>query len=254
LGKAVEISDEVPVRVRWKLNDPSTPGLPSEQKQRFLTAQLNKVRPEHVWDAVQLLIAGYADHRFAPSTDYDVVTDEGSRLPPKAVFGVAVMLALGMEAGPANFTAGVGSRCFRTIENAGFRIVRKDEEPAEPPPLIPEDQYWTEGNKKLSSHMKRERSPAASRAKKSRFKAMHGKLFCEKCGLVPVEHYGTIYAESCIGVHHRYVQVQDMTENHRTTLDSLQCLCANCHRLEHKILKAEGQDGVPPTSLPRPPC
>ena len=242
LGKAVDITDEVPVRIRWQLSSPSSPRLVSVKTQRLPTSELNKVRPEHVWEAVQLLIAGYADHPFSPSTDYDVVTEEGNRLPPKAVFGIAAKLALGFEVGPAHFTAGISSPCFRSIEDAGYRIAPKNEQPPELPLLVPEDHYWTEGNKKLASHMKRERSPAASRAKKSHFKALHGKLFCEKCGLVPVEHYGTTYAESCIEVHHRYVQVQDMPENHRTTLDSLQCLCANCHRLEHKILKTAGSE------------
>jgi len=239
VGKAVEITDEVPVRIRWQLSAFNVPPLPPTQKKRLPASELNKVRPEHVWEAVQLLVAGYAEHPFAPSIDYDVVTDEGSRLPPKAVFGIAAKLALGREVGPNDFTAGVSSSCFRRIEHAGYRIVRKNESPVESPLLIPEDQYWTEGNKKLIAHMKRERSPAASRAKKSQFKALHGKLFCEKCKFAPVEYYGTTHAESCIEVHHRHVQVQDMTANHRTTLDSLQCLCANCHRLEHKMLKAE---------------
>jgi 5-methylcytosine-specific restriction protein A len=101
-----------------------------------------------------------------------------------------------------------------------------------------EDVSWTEGSTKLIIHKKRERSPAAAKAKKSQFKATHGKLFCERCGLVPVEHYSTPHAESCIEVHHRAVQIKDMTQEHRTTLDMLQCLCANCHRLEHKLLVA----------------
>lgn len=240
LAHAIDVTDEVPVRVRWRLTNPAPPASASVATQRLPVSELNKVRPDHVWQAVQLLLDGYVDHPFAPSTDYDVVSEDGKRLPPKAVFGIAATRALGFQVGPYHFTAGISSPCFRIIEEAGYRIVSKNEQPSEPPVLVPEDQYWTEGNKKLTSHMKRERSPAASRAKKSQFKAMHGKLFCEKCGLVPVDHYGTTYAESCIEVHHRNVQVQEMPENHRTTLDSLQCLCANCHRLEHKILKAEG--------------
>lgn len=30
-----------------------------------------------------------------------------------------------------------------------------------------------------------------------------------------------------------------MTEGHVTTLEDLQCLCANCHRLLHAFLRAE---------------
>jgi hypothetical protein len=237
MGKAVDITDEVPVRIRWQLSSPGTPKQVASKTQRLPVLELNKVRPEHVWEAVQLLIAGYPDHPFAPSTDYDIVTDEGNRLPPKAVFGIAAKLALGYEVGPAHFTAGLSSPCFRSIEDAGYRIVPKNEQPPEAPLLIPEDQYWTEGNKKLTFHMKRERSPAASTAKKSQFKALHGNLFCEQCGLVPVEHYGTVQAEACIEVHHKNVQVRYMEADHCTTLDALQCLCANCHRLEHKRIR-----------------
>jgi len=242
LGEALDVTNEVPVRVRWKLRAPSASAKPASPSKRLPVSELNKVRPEHIWQAVQSLLGGHEGHSFAPSTDYDVVSDDGRRLPPKAVFGVAAKEALGFEIIPDHFTAGLKSPCFRIIEGAGYRIVEKDKQPTALPPFTPEDQYWTEGNKKLTFHMMRERSPAATRAKKSQFKALHGKLFCEKCGLVPVEHYGTTHAESCIEVHHRYVQVQDMTANHRTTLDSLQCLCANCHRLEHKILKAEGNE------------
>jgi hypothetical protein len=235
LGEAINVTDEIPVRVRWKLRATSTPAKASSASKRLPVSELNKVRPEQIWQAVQLLLDGYAGHPFAPSTDYDVVNDDGRRLPPKAVFGIAAKEALGFEVVPDHFTAGLNSPCFRLIEDAGYRIVAKSEQPPELPMLIPEDQYWTEGNKKLTIHIKKERSPAASRAKKSQFKAMHGKLFCEKCGLVPVEHYKTPYAESCIEVHHREVQVQDMQPQHRTKLDMLQCLCANCHRLEHKL-------------------
>jgi hypothetical protein len=243
LGEALEVTDEVPVRVRWKLNPSAATNRPQRDaqtvSQRLPVSELSKVRAEHIWNAVQLLLAGYKDHSFAPSTDYDVVTEEGSRLPPKAVFGIAATEALGFPVGPYHFTAGLSSPCFRIIEDAGYQIVAKNEQAPDSPPLIPEDQYWTEGNRKLTSHMKRERSRSASKAKKSQFKAKHGKLFCERCGMVPVEHYGTEYAESCIEVHHKDTQVHTMAANHRTTLDALQCLCANCHRLEHRLLKAK---------------
>ncbi|MBR0749340.1 hypothetical protein JQ582_35970 [Bradyrhizobium japonicum] len=30
-----------------------------------------------------------------------------------------------------------------------------------------------------------------------------------------------------------------MAEGHKPTLDDLQCLCANCHRVAHRLLKLE---------------
>lgn len=238
LGRAVEVSDEVPVRVRWQLyssgKDVPTPPSPK----RLPASELNKVRPDHIYNAVLLLLTGYSDHPFAPSTDYDVLTDDGHRLPPKAVFGIAAQSALGIKIGPYHFTAGLDSPCFRSIQNAGFRIVSKgDDQFPDFPSSDTQDQSWTEGNIRVVTHKRRERSTAAIKAKKSQFKAEHGKLFCEQCNLDPVAHYGTEQAESCIEVHHRDTQVQHMTAGHGTTLAALQCLCANCHRLEHKRIR-----------------
>ncbi|QBE64277.1 HNH endonuclease [Pseudoduganella lutea] len=236
LGAAVETTDEIPVRVRWKLNAHNSIETGLEAIRRLPVEELSKVRPEHVWEAVEALLGGFKNHPFYPSTDYDVVTEDGKRLPPKAVFGIAATNALGFSVGPYHFTAGVSSPCFRIIENAGYKIVSKDEPALSISLADLDEQFWSEGRTKLVTHRKRERSPAATKAKKSQFKQKHGKLFCEKCGLCPVEHYGTEHAESVIEVHHRTVQVQAMTPEHRTTLDMLQCLCANCHRLEHRLL------------------
>ncbi|WP_407945638.1 hypothetical protein [Paraburkholderia elongata] len=32
-----------------------------------------------------------------------------------------------------------------------------------------------------------------------------------------------------------------MGEGHKTTLDDLQCLCANCHRIVHKVLRKQSR-------------
>jgi len=235
LGNAIDITDEVPVRIRWRLSDPSI--RPPGRTPRLPISELNKIRPEHIYESVELLKLGYADHPFAHSTDYDVLTEEGHRLPPKAVFGIAATLALGFQVGPHHFTAGISSPCFRLIQEAGYRIITKNA--PSPSVQLPgvDHEFWMEGGQKLVTHKKRERSDAASKAKKSKFKAEHGKLFCEKCHLDPVTLFGTELAEACIEVHHKDVQIQDMDDNHVTTLDSLQCLCANCHRLEHAILR-----------------
>lgn len=239
LGRAVDVTEETPVRVRWQFNGSA----PSEsdtghKPERLPVEVLERVSPEHVWQAVQMLLEGYADHQFAASTDYDLIADNGARLPPKAVFGVAAKLALGFEVLPRHFTAGVTSASFRILTKAGYPIVPKGEAPrAAPPSLSEEDVEWTEGKTRLLAHLVKERARGLAPAKRSRFKREHGKLYCERCGLDPVDRYGTVHAEACIEVHHHDVQVQDMQADHRTTLESLQCLCANCHRLIHKLLR-----------------
>ncbi|TCS38377.1 hypothetical protein EDC30_102114 [Paucimonas lemoignei] len=245
IGTAVEVTDEKPVRVRWQFNGTSSNNRKDNRSlERLPSEALDKVSAEHVWKAVQMLLEGYADHQFAASTDYDLVAEDGERLPPKAVFGVAAKLALGFEVLPKHFTAGVTSTCFRILKEAGYPIVPKNEPlPEIPPPFSTEDQEWTEGKPKLVTHLVKERARGLSQAKRSQFKREHGKLYCEKCGLDPVEIYGTPHAEACIEVHHHEVHVRDMVENHRTLLESLQCLCANCHRLVHKLLR-EGVIGT----------
>lgn len=238
LGEAIDITDEVPVRVRWRLYSASTINSASASIRRLPASELDKIRADHIFEAVQLLLSGYSAHPFAQSTDYDVLTEEGQRLPPKAVFGIAATRALGIDVGPYHFTAGISSPCFRIIQEAGYQIIPKDGQVSEVPPLDLKDQSWSEGSTTLITHKKRERSRAAVKAKKIQFRAIHGKLFCEKCNLDPVAYFGTVHAESCIEVHHKDVQVQHMANEHITTLHSLQCLCANCHRLEHALLKA----------------
>jgi 5-methylcytosine-specific restriction protein A len=210
-------------------------------RERLPVEVLNKATPQYVWSAVQALLAGEAQHSFGESTDYDLIADDGQRLPPKAVFGVALGAALGQEVLPKHFTAGVGSPCFRLLEAAGYEIVAKGEpgqRREEPPADSLEFDVWDEGAQKLVSHLKRERGRGLARAKKAEFRRLHeGGLFCERCASDPVVDYKTEHAEACIEVHHAKTQVSEMAGEHKTKLEDLQCLCANCHRLVHRLLR-----------------
>lgn len=99
------------------------------------------------------------------------------------------------------------------------------------------DLEWVEGTRKLRLHLARERAPGLSEAKRQEFIAQHGRLYCERCQMDPVQHYGTPLAASCIEVHHSVVAVSAMKPGHVTKLADLKCLCANCHRLEHARLR-----------------
>ena len=69
---------------------------------------------------------GSATHRFQASTDYDVVLPDGTRLAPKALFGVAAMFALGREVLPGHFRGGAGTGCFGVLEDHGYEILAKE--------------------------------------------------------------------------------------------------------------------------------
>jgi 5-methylcytosine-specific restriction protein A len=234
-------------RIRLEIVPPLTPGdalkllkakkvaADFRSEDRLPASQLKLVTAEHLFEAAQRLRGGYSDHDFAESTDYDVLLDDGTRLPPKAVFGLAATLALGFEVKPRNFTA--GSTSFRILRDAGFQIVEKGTEPEKDAEIVPPDQEWSEGNKKLRTHLRSERSASLSKAKKAEFRRIHGRLYCERCGLDPVKEYETDLAESCIEVHHAKVAVAKMKTGHKTRLEDLECLCANCHRLAHRELR-----------------
>ncbi len=215
--------------------------------ERLPASDFDKVKPEHAFRAVQRLRDGFDGHSFDPSIDYDVVLEDGSRLPPKAVFGLAATEALGFEVIPKHFTGGEGSICFNRLREWGYLIESKtDAQDGKPPKqgldLSFEDKEWAEGKPKLVSHLKRERSSGLSRAKKSAFRAEHGKLFCENCKIDPSEQYGKEHGEACIEVHHTR-PVSEMPEGSSTRLEDVVCLCANCHRIEHKRLRA-GEDSM----------
>jgi hypothetical protein len=208
--------------------------------ERIPANELGKVTPEHLWRAVQKLTEEN-DHEFGPSTDYDVVLENGTRLAPKAVFGIAATEALGRQILPRHFIGGLGSICFRALEDAGFVIVPKGEAQREESGGS-DDPEWREGTKELRKHLTRERASGLREAKKAEFRRQHdGQLFCERCKMDPVAVFRSTDGEACIEVHHRKVQVKDMPADHKTRLEDLECLCANCHRVVHRLLRKRGK-------------
>lgn len=217
---------------------------------RLPAEELRKVTAEYIWKAVQYLLQGVLAEDFGPSIDYDLLVDANARLAPKQVFGLAATEALGFKVMPKHFTAGKGTVCFELLEAAGYKVVPKGEQVETLEiPIDTEDREWAEGQVKLVYHLKRERSPGLSKAKKASFIKKHGRLFCEECGTDPVEAYGD-FGVACIEVHHEAIQIADMGEQHKTTLDQLRCLCANCHRVLHRKLKAQIVHPIPANALP----
>lgn len=201
-------------------------------------ADLQKVTAAHLFYAVERLQAGQATHVVGALTPYEVLLDDGTRWPPEALFRVAIMEALGRDVGPQAWTVSAIAQCVHQLQEDGYTIVARGQ--ARPSTLLtpsPEDAAWTEGRVALVTHLRRERASGLAQAKKADFIQRHGHLQCELCRMVPSEHYGE-HGDACIEVHHHAVHVKDMAGEHRTSLADLLCLCANCHRVEHRRLKA----------------
>lgn len=205
---------------------------------RFVASTFEVVTGLHFLEAASRLANGFTEHGFGPSTDYDLLFN-GQRLPPKSVFGLAASEALGFPVRPENFSAGENMVCFRMLRAAGYEIVAKGE-PAvsDDAPVTEEYRLWSEGRLQLISHLRRERGTGLAAAKRDHFRAIHGRLFCERCKMDPVQVFGSGDGEACIEVHHSNTHIADMADDHQTRLDDLQCLCANCHRVTHRELKA----------------
>lgn len=207
-------------------------GSVAKPPQRLPAATQRLVTPAMIDEAIEAFLAG-AHHNFSGSTDYDLLLPSGERLPPKAIFGLALSKVIGRPAKPVDFSAGWGEPCFDIIEDAGYPIVPKNEVLPSTPPDADDERTWAEGSPKRVQHLRRERAPSLARTKKRRFIEQHGHLFCERCGLIPSKALGPL-GDACIEVHHSTVAVSKMDGTTRTRLSDLQCLCANCHRITHR--------------------
>lgn len=208
---------------------PAKERLPAEQLRRVTAAQIDR--------AVARLLSGEDALNFAPSRDYDVLAPGNVRLAPKKVFGLALEEALGIQVFPEHFTAGRGNPCFELIEAAGYPILEKAEPNPKTDALIDPEMVSAEGSPRLVRHLKRERNPALVAAKRRAMVAALGHLTCERCSIVPSISLGP-HGDAVIEVHHAKVQIGEMAEGHLTRLSDLECLCANCHKIVHREMKA----------------
>lgn len=219
---------------RWAKAAASTSASDQRHLYRMATDVLDQATPDFIWQAVQRYTAGESQPQFGQSTDFDLLVD-GRRFPPKAVFGMALCMAMGgQEVLPKHFSGGEDSACFRLLREAGFSVIPKDSTAIDSDATVTPEQEWVEGSYRLVPHWKRERAAGLSKAKKTQYRKQHGKLTCERCGFDPVEEFHSDDGEACIEVHHARVRVSEMQPGHATSLDDLQCLCANCHRFVHR--------------------
>ena len=90
-----------------------------------------------------------------------------------------------------------------------------------------------EGRQAMRLHVRRERSRILVDEAKARFQKRHGRLFCEACGFDFAKAYGSV-GDGFIEAHHN-VPVSQLSGDSVTRVSDLTMLCANCHRMIHRI-------------------
>lgn len=99
--------------------------------------------------------------------------------------------------------------------------------------LTQDDLGFSEGRKKLRTHIVRERNHQVITLAKKNFLAKHGCLKCEICGFDFYEHYGSV-GEGFIEGHH-IKPVSKLQPGEKTKVDDIVLLCSNCHSMIHKV-------------------
>lgn len=99
-------------------------------------------------------------------------------------------------------------------------------------PISITDMQVSEGELKLSHHLKRERNAKIVKLAKQRFKERHGgRIFCEICGFDFFEKYGNIGTDF-IEAHHK-TPISKMSPDSITSIDDFLMVCSNCHSMLH---------------------
>ncbi|HEY7974942.1 MAG TPA: HNH endonuclease [Ktedonobacterales bacterium] len=96
----------------------------------------------------------------------------------------------------------------------------------------PDEQGRAEWRKVLRTHLAYERSQALVQQAKKRFKATHGRLYCEVCAFDFSKAYGDL-GEGYIEAHHTK-PISELNSGDLTYISDLVMVCANCHRMIHR--------------------
>lgn len=108
-----------------------------------------------------------------------------------------------------------------------------------PPPgdpeeaAIDEEEEFPEGRLLTQLHKRRERNPFISRKKKKLVMRTTGNLACEVCGFDFFKAYGEL-GKGFAECHHR-LPLSDLPHVKITKMTDLAIVCANCHRILHRV-------------------
>ncbi|HDR7066655.1 MULTISPECIES: HNH endonuclease [Bacillus] len=97
---------------------------------------------------------------------------------------------------------------------------------------VDEEDDFPEGKEKFRLHRYRERNNKLVKQAKERFIQVHGRLYCEACGMDFEQVYGD-RGRNFIEAHHRK-PISEMKNDETTKIEDLAMLCPNCHSMIHR--------------------
>lgn len=99
--------------------------------------------------------------------------------------------------------------------------------------LSQDEEFFSEGKKKLRQHITRERNSQLIKKAKEKFKSEHGdKLYCEICKTDFSQVYGEL-GKDFIEAHH-IKPVSEMQDGDETSINDIVMICSNCHSMVHR--------------------
>src|SRR5574344_1267349 len=122
--------------------------------------------------------------------------------------------------------------CFLTMKKDAHSVTDES-------PLAVEEMPALEGKPILRQHQAYERDSEIIKRKKKYVLDKKGALVCESCGFDFEKHYGKLGFGFC-EVHHTN-PIAERGKNCETNLKDLVILCANCHRMIHRLMEQSPQ-------------
>jgi len=185
----------------------------------------DEITKDHLIAAIQEIASGKM-HGFGRSIDYDLEF-RGQRYPPKAVVGIAAKFVLGTPLKPKQFTSGIGSRCFRILENHGFPVVAKEFASLYPDEVDESDRFREGSTKKVVVN----RYERDSKARKACVD--HYGTNCSCCNIDLGQQYGDL-GIGFVHVHH-LVPLSEIKQDYVIDpIRDLRPVCPNCHAMLHR--------------------
>ncbi|WP_419774650.1 HNH endonuclease [Halarcobacter sp.] len=212
-----KLSDETIKKARKKLNDISS--------QSDLNIP-NGITKEMIIKAAEIYDKNLEIHYFEKSTTFDVIIND-KLYPPKAIIGLASKF-LTRVLHPSEFSAGHDKKCFKTLKDNGFTIIKKQNNINDIFNDNEVDEEYKEG-KSISVQVNKYERDINARKKCIE----HFGTKCQICNFDFEKVYGEL-GKDFIHVHHKKPISEIGKEYIVDPIKDLIPVCPNCHAMLHR--------------------